>query len=134
MELEDYIEEIEPLLPRDEGRGVIRCVCEISKLLDDAMPESGRLGIQVAESFLSGNASAEDLVPARVSIWKDHDENYEGTPEGAALRAVICALFFPIENHEYFDTLIYAVDFGRMAKSDLNEEAIFTIINKEFGA
>lgn len=132
MDLEDYIEGIEPMLSMNEGRVVIRCVCEIAKLLRDVMPESGNSGIKVVESFLSRNATTEDLVTARVAIWEDHDQNFKGTPQGEALRAVICALFFPIENDEYFDTLSYAIDFSRNAKPGLNDGMLRAIIENEF--
>lgn len=134
MDIKDYIEKIEPMLSKNEGRSVIRCVCEICKILDDVMPQSGRDGIKAAESFLSNNYSSEELVAARVAIWEDHDQNYKGTPQGEALRAAICALFFPIENEEYFDTLCYAIDFSRNAKPGLSDNEFRAIIESVFKA
>ncbi len=132
MELQDYIEEIEPLLSRNNGRHVISCVCEFSKLLGDVMPNSGKEGIRVAESYLLGSSTGSDLVNARVAIWEDHDSNFQGKPEGAALRAIICGLFFPIENDEYYDTLTYAVDFCKSASSSIKDEDFKRIIEYEF--
>ena len=134
MELEEYIEEIELLLPKQEGRLVIRCVVEFCKLLIDIMPVSGKNGIEVAERFLLGNATESDLLDARVLVWKDHDAHYKNTPEGEALRAIICALFFPIVEHELFDTLTYAIDFCRGAKPSIGDSVYKKIIENEFNA
>lgn len=134
MELRDYIEEIEPKLSKSKGRSILRCVIEFSKLLSSVMPESGKNGINVSERFLNNQASENDLETARVAIWEDYADNYKDTPKGAALRTIICALFFPIGDKEYFDTLTYAIDFSREALPNLKDSDFKGIIENEFKA
>lgn len=96
MELRDYIEDIEPLLSKNDGRSILRCIVEFSKLLSDIMPESGKEGIVVAEKFLRQEATSVDLETSRVAIWNDYDKNFKETQQGEALRTVVCALFFQL--------------------------------------
>jgi len=134
MELRDYIENIEPYLSENEGRSVIRCVVEFSKLIAAVMPESGKKGIEVAEKFLNKEANSKDLEKIRIEIWNDIDKNYKNTAQEEALRAIICALFFPIGKNEHFDTLTYAIDFSKNANPKLNDNDFKEIIENEFKA
>ncbi len=134
MELKDYIEEIELRLFEDNGRHVLRCISEFCKLISEVIPKSGLNAIEVIEQYLSGDADGNDLINARVLVFDDLENNHKGTPQGEALQAVLCGLFYPIENDEYFDTVTYAIDFCRASMPGIADDKFKDIIKAEIKA
>ncbi len=134
MDLRDYIEEVEPRLFENKGRHVLSCVVEFCKLIKNVMPPSGQNAIDVIDRYLSGEADGNDLVNIRVLVFEDLEKNHKGTPQGEALKAVLCGLFYPIENDEYFDTITYAIDFCRSSMPGIADDRFRKIIEAELKA
>lgn len=132
MDIYDYLYDLREEIENSDDRTIMKFVCELAKKIIKHMPPSGREGILVAQKFIAGQESKDNLVKQRVAIWEDHDKNYRETQKGHALRVIICGLFYPIKHSERFGTVVWAIDFCHLAAPELTYKGYQRVIDRVF--
>jgi hypothetical protein len=97
-----------------------RFLIKAARLLP-SLPGPAVQALEVAERFHAGTVEADDLEAARVSCWDlcDTGEGRGTTPEVAAVRAAICALFPSLDDP--FETVCFFFDMSRLTGDPVSE-------------
>jgi hypothetical protein len=97
---------------QDQGKLIAFC-CGCCRLIYDKLPAVAQHSLTVAESYVAGLASADNLLDERVKLWEflGKDSCDFSSPHVNAVRGVICCLFASTPATEAYDHIRAAMEF-----------------------
>jgi histidine triad (HIT) family protein len=120
MELRDILGSLERPIQTHPDQ-VQQFLLKAARLLS-GLPHPALRALEIAERFHRGSAGAGELEAARLSCWHlcDTPASQLDSPEVAALRAAICALYPSLE--EPFETVCFFFDMSERCRGPISEQ------------
>jgi len=109
----DLLEELELSGALNDEKKVLSFCCACCRLICGKLPKIAQDALEVSENYIKNSASVQDLINARVGLWKFIESDYMNfeKPHVPAIRAVICCLYEIKTIDEAFSSACYALDF-----------------------
>jgi hypothetical protein len=121
----DLLETLELDGALHDQRKLIAFGCRCCRLIYDKLPAVAQHSLTVAESYVAGLASADNLLDERITLWEflGKDSCDFSSPRVNAVRGVICCLFDHTPATEASDHIRAAMEFCNAVEDHQAEHA-----------